>query len=952
MQKIIDSLMRVLKKRERDLVELYEFYSPDETDFVPEKATFRFAKSPIMALGSKYERRVLSRTRIRRNISKQANTVSVTLSNADAFMAKTVNTFRLEGMWAQVRIYSPSAQAAMTIFGGRVEKPSALDRKVCRLSIKQDFGGSEEEFPSRKMTRDCNVEFKGEACRGGLPISAHSAAYQAAPRCSKAFNFCTELGNEDNYGGVRFATISGTFQYTVTETKRFLIFFKKKKSRTVSASWSSVSDLEESTVVPEVYGVTQVAAIPLMHADTGANLNFLSVLCEGEIEAIFDVKCRDKKYSPVISNYQAALGKYGSQGQPSSALFSGSGKFSGMAWIEGSLLGSDPSDANDESPTITAVVKGRVIDLPNPLDNFSFTNRGWSDCGPYIVRHMLINRGKLHPSQIDDDACLEAALKTFEPVLDDTGVEQAIVPNTLTPGIDFRLYAALSGFGAATIDKIALMMAQGKHITGGYGQLVDAYYRYINQQQPPQFIAPIRKVRRRYTTNFVTDEESKLSDFIWDVVLPSFNGRLIYSAAGKVQIKVGGPADSTYIRDSVDVGATEIAVEDVTQWALNREGMILIGAHQPTAEIKRVTGFRYSTIGNTIPLSVLTTGTLTASTSGANLSGANDNMPASATITLGGSITAGSTITISIDGIASQYTVQAGDDVEALAGYMAAMINANPTLRRYVKAEWNDSNDSVIRIVSKIGFVKLDAPLEAFHANLEETIRIQGAFGGENQLKYRDDSFSWPLGDRQSSVNRVEGKYRAIVNDWASTLIWRNAEAHQAQVRRTSKQEINLSAIDSAHQAARVLKIALGKLRTCDWFCSFTTSAEALVFDIDDVICVSHFSGGGYIKNVPVVIEEIEVDDKHNISIIARLYKSEIHDDTINEMTPTILMPLQTGSANNTDTPPPNQPSDTPPTGSSGTGGNPPEPPYSGGSGGYGSGGGNYDPYWDSYFGF
>lgn len=458
---------------------------------------------------------------------------------------------------------------------------------------------------------------------GARRLAAKSAAYQSASECNGTRRQCVEYGNEENFQGVIFKPVSGTFSYQVEETKRFLLFFKRKKYRTVSAPWSSVSDATEDVVIPEVCGAVQPEAVSVMHADTGVSLRFLSLLADGEVEGVYEVKCRDKKYSPVISGYAHALGRYGSQGQPDSAQFAGAGKFSGTAWVEGALLGSDAGDANDSAPTITAVVKGRVMDVPNPAENYAFPPRQWSDVGPLLARRYLINKGRMRPGLMDDESVIEAAVRCNEPVIDDTGFEQVFLPQQVTgAGMDFRMFASMSGFGAKTVDRIALMLAQGKMPTGGYGQLVQAYYQYINQTQPPAFVAPTRAVRRRYTTNFALKEQAKLGDFLWEVVLPSFNGYLIHRADGRVQIKVDGPADSTLLRDDAPAGATELHVEDITRWQRSQDGLLLVGAHQPTAEVARVVGVRHSSVGDTITLASSATGGIAVGVSGPTLAGA------------------------------------------------------------------------------------------------------------------------------------------------------------------------------------------------------------------------------------------------------------------------------------------------------------------------------------------
>ena len=141
------------------------------------------------------------------------------------------------------------------------------------------------------------------------------------------------------------------------------------------------------TVIPEVGGMTQVEFVPLMHADTGAKVKTLQACADGLIDGIFNVTQKDKQYLPNLINYHAALGHFGSDGQPDSTLFTGAGKFSGTAWVEFEVTGSNPSDANDSSPTTVGIVRGRVVPWPDATGDWTLS--GWTDIGPILLRFYL-----------------------------------------------------------------------------------------------------------------------------------------------------------------------------------------------------------------------------------------------------------------------------------------------------------------------------------------------------------------------------------------------------------------------------------------------------------------------------------------------------------------------------------------------------------------------------------
>lgn len=945
----------------RQFVELVEFYSQNDEIYDPANALLRVANTATNWRGLAYERRLISRSDINRYLGKQANTLNLTLSNIDLGMSRFVTSHRVEGMWVQLRLVSLRVpDESLILFRGKCQKPG---RDPGALTIKQDFG-SNQKLLRRQMTILCPLrhDFKGEACRGGVPLASKPAAYRNAMSCGGSYNNCIERENTDNFQGFRFTPITGTFSYEVVEQKRFLLIFSKKKKRTVSAPWSSVSELQEDTFVPEVGGITQVEGIPLIHADTGAKVKFIQAFANEDTDALHEIRIRDKQYLATPDNVAVALGSFGSSGQPASAQFPGAGKFSGITWVEGEAVGSDPADANDSAPTVTAIVRGRQFPTPDT----SFTTKDWTDLGPVMARWYLLNRGTARQADLDNESVIEAAKICNEPVIDDTGFEQAVVWNTVNGGTlaGFRAFALASGFGASTVDRITLMLAQGKTPGGGYGQLVQAYYRYINQSNIQQFVAPNRKIRRRYTSSFVIKEQMTLGDFLYDILLPSFNGYLIFSAEGKIQVRVDAPARTTYTVAAAAADDLQIEVEDVFAWQHERESLLLIGAHLDNSEVNRVRGVMYSSRGNGLTLTASATGTLNATASAATLTGGSATAPASATVTIGGSVTAGDKVTIVIDGVTVDYTAQTytdpsgavtGDHVIGIAGLLAATINGHERLRRYLRAEWNDT--ATLTIKAKFGFLQLAEPLKLAHQSLEECLRItaaygyastpaglntqqqadyEAAYGGASRRRVRRNSFHWPLGDQQSSVNIVKGSFRSAIHDWSGVPIEDRSPAHIKQIGEENEEEINLSAVDGAHQAFRLLRIRLGKRRACDWFCDFSASGDALLHDVGDLIVVSDYSGAGTVRNVPVVIESLGVDRSLNAKITARLYRSEIYDDTIQELGAPILASV----ANNGGSNPIGNPPNVPITGGGGSyGGDPREPGYGGGDGGYGSGG-------------
>lgn len=903
MHRVSKEFFDELQQQVRFTVELVEFFQPEEEDFSPHKAAFRYGNVKATWMGLSYDGRMNARGDIRRHLGKQVNTMSLVFNNVDLHFSGLMKKIRFEGMWVQIRIISQNSKdESLVIFAGRADKPSRSNARTFEITIRQGITGGDDQIPKRRLDVLCPLasDFKGFECRGGIPLESKPLAYRNAIECAGTEKACVERQNRQNFQGITARTISGNLTYEEVTVQRFLLFFKKKKKKVVSVPWSSVNDSNDDAVIPEVGGVTQVLTTPAIHADTGAGIKFLNFVMDGEHSGISQLIVRDKKYLPNVSGLVISQGLLGDQGQTTDNIF-GSGPFSGVTWLNGEILGSDPTDANDQTPTITAIVHGRKYDLPD--DTGRFTQRGWADCGPYMVRWYLKTFGRIPQTLIDDRSFLDAAFTTFEPVIDDTGAEQRVVPQHVTANVDFRAWASASGFRQDIIDTVVHNMARGKAKTGSWNGVYEGFVRYINQLAPPPFIEPLRKVRRRYTTNFVLTEQTSVLDFIYDMLLESFNGQIIFSADGKLKLRVEKAADFTLLIEDAAAGATTVVVEDITRWRIDDEGLLLVGAHHEHSEMCSVWYTEFMALVDPIDLLVTTSGGITHSNP-ATLSGGAASVPDAAEITFGGSISVGAVINIAIDGVVFSYTTAAGNILTATVAFMAAMINGHDRMRRYIKAIWREEDPLKIRLETKVGKIVLFDPLASAHIAGEETIRVLAAFGGETKHDWKifeEPAFDWPLGSRQTSTNRIESFYFSAINDWARTTISVESGAHVKQTRKRVKEEINLSAVDNAHQAARLCKIALGKRRLCDWFCEFMTAGPALLLDVGDIIAVTHYSGAGMIQNVPVVIEEIVVDRMQRVRLTCRLYRTEVYDDTINERSPEVLFPLKPGAGTNPD---------------------------------------------------
>lgn len=156
-----------------------------------------------------------------------------------------------------------------------------------------------------------------------------------------------------------------------------------------------------------------------------------------------------------------------------------------------------------------------------------------------------------------------------------------------------------------------------------------------------------------------------------------------------------------------------------------------------------------------------------------------------------------------------------------------------------------------------------------------ETVLGQAGLTRANVLK---DSYNWPLGSEQSSINQIKIGFRDRKNDFALTPMLVNDRAHQLQVGKQYPLEVDGSAIDSFNQANRIANWQLAKYRDGDWFVTLGTGPQGLILEEGDVICSSDDSGG--LINVACRIESLSINSKHEVSIgRARLYSTNMFSD-------------------------------------------------------------------------
>lgn len=1069
----------------RVLIDCFEFYAsdavPGATGFDPNDALETFSTQTITWDGIAYRREITSRGDVVRNMGEKINNVTLNFSNISRYAATWAQTTTIEGLICVIRTVVPSVtDDSLVIFVGRCDKPSDIDKQKFTLAVRQDFGNINQELPPDK--------FVAEDPNGRLP-------------------------GDVLYEGFRFIAQNGTFTSpTETPSTSFVgrLLGKKKKS-TVTEQWSSLDLTPYGDAVPEVFGRCQMQGIPIIFQDDGFWLEQLVVWCKGPISSIDNLQLKTPEFYGVfdILSHTGELGGTGDASVRGGAVphlggnatedfrFPGSGFFSltahsGLSVLQGA---SDGPIVITDAPTVVALIRGRSVDLPNSSGVYSL--EGWSDNPVHIARFILTHPRfvNIAPEFMEDAVNYLTGLHCDEPLVDDTDGDRIVVPDPElgqtgsvtgiirypSTGIITPRYWLYNYLGVVTIIP---EVVDGPYQSYALGDIpVDPVICPIGQHRDPESglcvddidlggIVPVNAhqdpLRRRYTCNVPITSHVRAVDFLYKTVFPAFKGFLRVNKNGKYEIRSEKASDSTRIRTATAIDATSVPVLNVTPWKSGDllQGRLLTGYGLTTSEVRNVSAAVYSTSGNSITLVADDTGTITATASGATLTGGSTTVQASGTVTIGGTPAAGDIISVTIDGIRVGYILGSEDTTGTVAAMLTAYINANPRLNKYIKAVWAAATPTIITIlclhgaltvtpallkahtgpiadptvaptvassagalaagdyqlaysnVSATGSTSLTpvanitltaskqidvSALPAFPAGItsrvfylseavgsarlryvatrtdaagfsvnslplneaalppssnttaEELIRVAMSFATNSQdvfpswapstliplnevrlptvlngHKYEataittgitaaseptfptsaggtvvdggvtwteigstvlqqagltranivKNSYKWPLGSRQSSVNQIKGNFRDAKNDFALTPFTVNDRVHQLQVKKKFPLDVDLSAVDNFNQTQRIANWLLSKNREGDWFNTLETGPQGLVLEEGDIICASDDSGG--LINVVTRIEEIRIKPNHDVSITqARRYSTLMFSDEV-----------------------------------------------------------------------
>jgi hypothetical protein len=404
--------------------------------------------------------------------------------------------------------------------------------------------------------------------------------------------------------------VSGQFSY-VDQNSTSNNTQKKNKKNNIpplkTESWSSVNQSDSNEVVALGFGRFQLAGHPTVWADKGERVYSLQGFCEGKIGGFDFIRCRN--YDLKIEGTPIEhLGDYGATGtQTLDQLFNGfSGYNSKLAYLEIETSGSK-NDSVDNAPLITAVIRGLQIPVPD-VNGYYFLFES-SDNPVYILRYIFTDEklGRVPTYRIADQKNEETAAICRELIEDRTNYEALVLPENEASGYGsgYRRYRSMS------VRTAYQDMWENGEITGPHPDFEEPYINWYQPFSPPPLLPAKSVIRRRFSCNGALQEKTSILDFITQRILPTFRGWVNYNSEGQIEFRTREKADNTYLRVNIPAQADFVSVNNISAWRDNLSGYLLIGVAQDNAEIRKVTGIKFSTACNNLSIVGETTGGLT-----------------------------------------------------------------------------------------------------------------------------------------------------------------------------------------------------------------------------------------------------------------------------------------------------------------------------------------------------
>lgn len=936
MIKISNELKQLLESRSCEIVPVVEIYDRTTVDIAsiaaPGSAIARFSDMCFTWINDSgsydYEAKITDFPSIKTHLSDKQNECEVTISNTERGEksgARFILNHALKGTWMVIRLIFPELpNESWVIWWGKSLRPGRVDNKAVSLAATQEIGNYKTQIPFRGYSPRCPlVPGKGD-CMGNIPLSEHTIAYQEAyykygtMLCpDRTYETCLKLGNTQFFQGQRVVAVSGQFSYVVKDDPN-TTQKKNKKKEIKTESWSSINQSDSNEIVALGFGRFQLAGHPFTWADNGTEVKSLQGFCEGPISDFDFIKCRNLTLTlsgEPIEHY----GDYGNSGSQSpDTLFGGfSGFNSKLAYLEVTTTGSQPEEV-DEAPLVTAVIRGLKIPVPDVNDEYTLLAS--SDNPVHITRFLFTDEkyGRVPTYRIDDERNLLTSDVCDTLVEDRSQCESIVLPENeySNYGIGYRRYRS-TGVHTAYTD----MYENGQFPNSIHPDFEEPWIRWYRPYEQQPLLSRQNVIRRRYTCNGALQEKTSLLDFLQKRIMPTFRGWINYNRKGKIEIRTREPADNAYLRANTEVGSNLIPITNISKWRTNRDGYVVIGVGKENAEVGVVERVLYSPGCNNLPISVETTGSLSAHVS--PIANGSITSQGIGYVDITGSVTSNSSIKLkfnnSPDDFYISYSTDGIEDLQTVARMVTAHLNANPDFANYLTAYIVPTRPTRIYIRCEAGYLELKKPLEYVHSLGNEIMRVAAVFENCNDL-FSDnsanfdniiiDSFTWNDVQQDDDVNAIKGIFTSAVDDFhVANIISRTSWDTIDQEAELNEEELDLKFVDNYWQAAYLTKAYA--IENIDGNLPFTwrTGLSGFMLELGDVVAVRHDSGDGALRYTPVWISSISYDiSSFTTNIEGKLYLSSAWDERVQSIEPLLTTTLN-----------PNFPPETPPAlGSSG----------------------------------
>lgn len=332
----------------------------------------------VYFMGVTYKRLIKKIGSINRTIGSETNSANVEFSNVTREISQFEFAHGFEGLIMVVRLISRNGSIAlsdsMILFAGRCDKPASGNKDSLSVTAKWILGGAEVQIPRRTYIKE-DLEGRVES--------------------------------DPEFEGFIFMPQEGVSSYQARVKRGGILgFFGMKKWVTKTLQWSSHSDIDATKAVPEVFGRGQLLGTHIAYADTGGFVLLRDSFCEGEIADFTNVRSLDPNLPLSGVDYLEILGKTGAANADAGGVQPGN--YSRTACIRGKASNS-LVDVNDSAPDIAAVVKGRLMTVPDTKGGTFSVPDTWTDNPAAHARFIITSPDyfNLDESWVDDELAVE-----------------------------------------------------------------------------------------------------------------------------------------------------------------------------------------------------------------------------------------------------------------------------------------------------------------------------------------------------------------------------------------------------------------------------------------------------------------------------------------------------------------------------------------------------------------